>query len=103
MSKSKINPNAKSKISNIVVNKHHENTPATHGFITQNKHKKITKSFRLSSFDLDKLNNLVSKVNKNCPYKNYSESEIMRGLISLGEELPLKKIAKSLEQRVLAD
>lgn len=100
MSKGKINPNAKTKLSNIVAKKPQDNNEQNFGFVAKNKHKNITKSFRINSFDLDKLNNLVREINNNTPYKNYSESEIIRGLISMGEKLPVKKIIKSLENSV---
>lgn len=99
MSKGKINYNAKTKLSQLVVNKQQNNNSPNHGFITKDKTKKITKSFRLNVVDLEKLNHLVSEINKNTIYKNYNESEIIRGLILLSEKLPINKVIKSLEER----
>lgn len=96
---SKINPKAKSKLSGFVANKSQTYTQEKYGFVVPDKHKKITKSFRLNSIDLEKLNKTVHQINNNSPYKNYTESEIIRGLISLSGSLPTKKILKALEER----
>jgi len=98
MSKGKINPGASSKLSSFVVKRQQNIESETHGFITPNKFKKITKSFRLSTMDLEKLNKLVSSVNKESPYKNYTESEILRGLIQLCSKLAVKKVLTSLQE-----
>jgi hypothetical protein len=98
MSKGKINPGASSKLSSFVAKRQQSEEGEIHGFITPNKFKRITKSFRLSTMDLEKLNKLVSGVNKESPYKNYSEAEVIRGLIQLCSKLSIKKVLSALQE-----
>lgn len=99
MSKSKINPNAKSKLSSVVVEKQQEKKEDNLGFITPNKTKKATKSFRFSVIDLEKLRRLTDKTNKESMYNRYTESDIIRALILLGDKLQPKDIIRALGQR----
>jgi hypothetical protein len=95
MSKGKINFSQKTKLYNYDTKQPKD----IKGFITQSKQKKITKSFRLNDLDLQVLNMTVQKINKESDYRTYSESEIIRGLIHLSQELKVKKIIETLQQK----
>ena len=64
------------------------------GFILQNKNKKVIKTFRLSSMDVELLNGLTLNVNKGSRYKKYSEAEILRCMIHFCASVPIEKLIK---------
>lgn len=96
MSKGKINQSADTKLSKFVAQKQQNIESEKHGFITPDKSKLLTKSFKLSTMDLETLNAVVQNINKESPYKNYSVSETMRALIYLGLSSNTKKLLEIL-------
>ena len=96
MSKGKINQSAGTKLSKFVAQKQQNIESEKHGFITPNKSKLLTKSFKLSAVDLETLNAVIQNINKESPYKNYSASETIRALIYLGLATDTKKLLNML-------
>ena len=85
MHKSKVTAPNESKLSRTLA-KFSQNIPTEKaGFITHNSDKTIyfkTKSFRLRQTDFINLSKIVSKINKESTRKNYSDSEVIRGIIN---------------------
>lgn len=65
------------------------------GFTNQRSTCYKTKSFRLRELDALNLKKIVNEINKTAPRKNYSDSEVIRGLInfiSSNFDINLKKL-----------
>ena len=92
MSKGKIDQSIHTKVSKFVAQKQQNIESEKHGFITPNKSKLLTISFKLSGIDLETLNAVIQNINKESPYKNYSASETIRALIYLGLSANTKKL-----------
>jgi len=96
MSKGKIDQSIDTKLSKFVAQKQQHIESEKHGFITPNKSKLLTKSFKLSTLDLETLNAVVQNINKESHYKNYSVSEVLRAFIYMGSSSNTKKLLNIL-------
>jgi hypothetical protein len=79
---------SQSKLSKALNKIVEEARPEATGFITKINKTSLykTKSFRLRESDLKNFENIVSHVNKNEDRKNYSDSQIIRGIINYFSE-----------------
>jgi len=102
MPKIRINPLGESKLSKTIA-KFSEDTPMKKtGFVNSND-KTIyfkTKSFRLRQSDFANLSQIVHEINKESERRNYSDSEVIRGIInyvSINLESNIKKLIKHVK------
>jgi|GEM_PF-3613612 hypothetical protein len=101
MSKSKINPDASSKLAKLVAQKSQSEETENHGFIAVDKRKFTSKTYRFNSIDMDMLTKLVANVNRASPYKIYNESDVIRGLIFYSAtKMDIAKFLKALNNRL---
>jgi len=79
---------SQSKLSKALNKIVEETKPEETGFITKINKTSLykTKSFRLRESDLKNFENIVSYVNKKEDRKNYSDSQIIRGIINYFSE-----------------
>lgn len=103
MHKSKLLAPNESKLSKTLA-KFSENLPQEKtGFLTNHSDKTIyfkTKSFRLRQADFINLSSIVTEINKESSRKNYSDSEVIRGMINYisdGLEQHAKKLTKYIK------
>ncbi|WPY01865.1 hypothetical protein Trichorick_01788 (plasmid) [Candidatus Trichorickettsia mobilis] len=103
MSKIKITPHGESKLSKTIAKFSQDIPLEKTGFINQSNDKTIyfkTKSFRLRQSDFANLSQIVHEINKASERKNYSDSEVIRGIINyISDNLDnnLKKLIKHVK------
>lgn len=80
----KLKESSESKLSKALNVLEQSNNSQKTGFLQKSKKSALlkTKSFRLREADIDNFNNIVSYVNKNDNRMEYSDSQVIRGLIN---------------------
>jgi len=94
MSKSKINFDQKTKLSSL-------GTQQEKISIVKSGEIARVKSFRFRAIDLERLTRILNTANTSCDTKRFSETDVIRLLLVIGENLPGEKLVLNLRKSVV--
>jgi hypothetical protein len=94
MSQSKINFNQTTKLNSI------DTKPEKMSIIRSGEIAK-TKSFRFRPIDKERLNKILLSANESCKTKRFNETDVIRSLLTMGENLSGDKIISYLRKSLI--
>jgi len=86
----------KSKLSNVVVSDKKETNKNEKLGVVSKKRKTFKKTYELGEKDVEKLKNIVKRINDES-FNKISETSIIKGLIEIGKKSKTEKIIKAIK------
>lgn len=95
----KIIENQRSKFAVRTANR--DGTRERLGLIVRRSPTLFPKSFRLKSGDLERLSAIMAKLKEQYPDKNFGETDVIRGLLVIGEKVSSERLLAAIREAML--